>query len=80
MGTGVRQKQSLAWTEAEVGGVMPRTIQPIQIDECLGHSCLERTCLHWGEDGELSDLDYKLIVQRLCRVDLQACQSLSDSC
>jgi hypothetical protein len=58
---------------------MPRTIQPTQIDECLGQSCLGRTCLHWGEDGELSDPDYQLILQRLCRVDIQFCQSLSDS-
>jgi hypothetical protein len=58
---------------------MPRTIQPIQIDECPGQSCLGRTCLHWGEDGELSDSDYQLILQRLSRVDIQVCQSLSGS-
>jgi hypothetical protein len=57
---------------------MPRTIQPKQIDECAGQSCLGRTCLDWGEDGELSDHDYQLILQRLCRVDIQVCQSLSD--
>lgn len=57
---------------------MPRTIQPISMDEGLGPTCIGRTCLHWGDDGELSDPDYQLIVQRLCRVDLQVSQSLED--
>ncbi|MCX5953673.1 MAG: hypothetical protein NTZ40_09330 [Cyanobacteria bacterium] len=58
---------------------MPRTIQPIQIEESPGPSCLGRTCLEWSEDGELSDPDYQLIMQRLCRVDIQFCQSLAES-
>jgi len=57
---------------------MPRTIQPISMDEGLGSTCIGRTCLHWGNDGELSDPDYQLIVQRLCRVDRQVSQSLAD--
>jgi len=48
------------------------------MDEGLGSTCIGRTCLHWGNDGELSDPDYQLIVQRLCRVDLQVSQSLAD--
>jgi hypothetical protein len=48
------------------------------MDEGLGPTCIGRTCLHWGDDGELSDPDYQLIVQRLCRVDLQVSQSLAD--
>ena len=55
---------------------MPRTIQPIPIVESPGPSCLGRTCLEWGEDGELSDPDFQLILQRLCRVDIQVCQFL----
>jgi hypothetical protein len=31
--------------------------------------CLGRTCLKWGADGELTDLDLRLVMQRLARVD-----------
>ena len=48
------------------------------MDESLGSTCIGRTCLHWSNDGELSDPDYQLIVQRLCRVDRQVSQSLAD--
>jgi hypothetical protein len=32
-------------------------------------SCLGRTCLKWGVDGELTALDRELIMERLARVD-----------
>ncbi len=36
-----------------------------------GASCLGRTCLKWRDDGELSDRDAQLILQRLAEVDRQ---------
>jgi hypothetical protein len=33
--------------------------------------CLGRTCLKWGSDGELADLDLCLVLERLARVDLE---------
>lgn len=33
------------------------------------HSCLGRTCLKWGSDGELSPLDLALVMGRLAEVD-----------
>jgi len=32
-------------------------------------SCLGRTCMKWGMDGELSALDLDLVMERLARVD-----------
>lgn len=32
-------------------------------------SCLGRTCLKWGSDGELTALDLELVMERLARVD-----------
>ena len=34
-----------------------------------GDGCLGRTCMKWGADGELTDLDFQLILQRLGAVD-----------
>lgn len=31
--------------------------------------CLGRTCMKWGADGELTDLDFQLILERLGAVD-----------
>ncbi len=31
--------------------------------------CLGRTCLKWSTDGELSALDFSLVMQRLALVD-----------
>lgn len=31
--------------------------------------CLGRTCLKWGADGELTALDFNLVMQRLALVD-----------
>jgi len=32
-------------------------------------SCLGRTCLKWGADGELTALDLALVMERLAQVD-----------
>lgn len=32
-------------------------------------TCLGRTCMKWGADGELSALDLQLVLERLSRVD-----------
>lgn len=32
-------------------------------------SCLGRTCMKWGMDGELSALDLDLVMERLAQVD-----------
>jgi hypothetical protein len=34
--------------------------------------CLGRSCMKWGEDGELSPLDLQAVLQRLGAVDEQA--------
>jgi hypothetical protein len=31
--------------------------------------CLGRTCLKWSTDGELTALDFRLVMQRLAHVD-----------
>lgn len=33
------------------------------------NSCLGRTCLKWGHDGELTSVDLSLVLERLARVD-----------
>jgi hypothetical protein len=37
-------------------------------------TCLGRTCLKWGDDGELTSVDLLLVLERL---DCQPCPSLS---
>jgi hypothetical protein len=32
-------------------------------------SCLGLTCLKWRADGELSAFDFRLVIERLARVD-----------
>jgi hypothetical protein len=32
-------------------------------------TCLGRTCLKWGADGELTALDHQLVMERLAQVD-----------
>ena len=32
-------------------------------------TCLGRTCLKWGADGELTALDRELVLERLAQVD-----------
>jgi hypothetical protein len=41
--------------------------------------CLGRTCLAWQADGELRPNDLRLILERLCLVDAQACQALLEA-
>ena len=36
------------------------------------NGCLGRSCMKWGEDGELSPLDLQAILARLSAVDEQA--------
>jgi hypothetical protein len=52
-------------------------------------TCLGRTCLKWGHDGELARVDLELVLERLAQVDQdmaaerqrtlssQACPSIS---
>lgn len=42
------------------------------VDALRQSSCLGRTCMKWREDGELTELDVRLILQRLIAVDEQA--------
>jgi hypothetical protein len=35
----------------------------------VADNCLGRTCLKWGEDGELTALDLSLVLERLAQVD-----------
>lgn len=35
-------------------------------------TCLGRTCLKWQADGELTALDWQLVLQRLALVDQDA--------
>ena len=41
-------------------------MSPITINSS---SCLGRTCMKWGIDGELSALDLDLVMERLAQVD-----------
>jgi hypothetical protein len=34
-----------------------------------GMTCLGRTCLKWGDDGELTSVDLLLVLERLAQVD-----------
>lgn len=44
---------------------------PVAHSPTAGGSCLGRTCMKWTSDGELSDIDIQLILQRLREVDAQ---------
>lgn len=37
-----------------------------------GHDCLGRTCLKWQSNGELSDQDLSLVLQRLQAAETKA--------
>ena len=37
--------------------------------EWSGTTCLGRTCLQWSEDGELTSVDLRLVLERLAEVD-----------
>ena len=43
---------------------MTDSLQILDICDCLG-----RTCLKWGADGELTQFDFSLVMQRLAQVD-----------
>ncbi len=49
---------------------MPRT------EEHRSPTCLARTCLKWTADGELSEEDKRLVLDRLMRVDGAVAESL----
>lgn len=40
-------------------------------DSLQGRTCLGTTCLKWTQDGELSEADLQLILDRLSRADAQ---------
>jgi hypothetical protein len=42
-------------------------------------SCLGRTCMKWGDDGELTSVDLLLVLERLAQVDLEVTGLRSDS-
>jgi hypothetical protein len=43
---------------------MVHTTQTVNASSCLG-----RTCLKWGPDGELTSVDLRLVLERLAEVD-----------
>jgi hypothetical protein len=49
----------------------PGTLDPIPSTSADG-TCLGITCLKWAADGELSEGDVQLVLQRLRRADAQA--------
>lgn len=52
---------------------MAHTTIPIWIQAREEDTCMGRTCMQWRRDGELSEGDLSLILQRLCAADAQAC-------
>lgn len=40
-------------------------------------TCMGRTCMKWSADGELTDLDLQLILERLGQVDHQMSNALT---
>lgn len=55
-----------------------RDASVFQSNTGLPSTCLGRTCLAWEADGELSQGDVHLILERLCLADAQACQVLHE--
>jgi hypothetical protein len=55
---------------------MATSTYPIEAETCLG-----RTCLKWGANGDLTPLDLELVMQRLAKVDheVEENQGLSSS-
>jgi hypothetical protein len=47
----------------------PNPASPVTADG----TCLGTTCLKWGADGELSEPDVQLVLQRLRRADAELC-------
>jgi hypothetical protein len=42
-------------------------------------TCLGRTCMKWGADGELTALDLHLVMERLAQVDRDVAALSQDS-
>lgn len=42
-------------------------------------TCLGRTCMKWGADGELTALDLNLVMERLAEVDRDVAALSKDS-
>jgi hypothetical protein len=49
------------------------TSNPVSYTTADG-TCLGSTCLKWAADGELSELDVQLVLERLRRADAELCQ------
>ncbi|MCX5946653.1 MAG: hypothetical protein NTY67_00135 [Cyanobacteria bacterium] len=45
------------------------TAAPVATDWQLSSTCLGRTCMKWGSDGELTAVDLGLVLKRLALVD-----------
>jgi hypothetical protein len=50
-----------------------------RVTDWPGTTCLGRTCLKWGDDGELTSRDLLLVLQRLAQVDQEVTGLRSDS-
>jgi len=57
---------------------LPRANAPRSFDP-TSRTCLGRTCLKWGVDGELSALDLSLVLKRLAQVDSELTRLPQDS-
>ncbi|MFM7456052.1 MAG: hypothetical protein ACKO2W_05635 [Vulcanococcus sp.] len=57
---------------------LPRANAPRSFDP-TSRTCLGRTCLKWGVDGELSALDLSLVLERLAQVDSELTRLPQDS-
>jgi hypothetical protein len=44
-----------------------------------GTTCLGRTCLKWGDDGDLTSVDLLLVLERLAQVDQEVTGLSTDS-
>jgi hypothetical protein len=49
---------------------MATSTYPNEAETCLG-----RTCMKWGADGDLNPLDLELVMQRLAQVDQEVEES-----
>jgi hypothetical protein len=56
----------------EHSSVGPVSERPDEQPSDADGDCLARSCLKWGQDGELSAPDLQAILQRLSAVDEQA--------
>ena len=62
--------QSVGDAVAHVINQQFHTIPPVE-------TCMGRTCMKWSADGELTDLDLQLILERLGQVDHQISHALT---